>query len=139
MDIPLKQIWHIFTALDHLGFLAVQIIRLSISADIQRNDNVIIKVLLLRRVSAGYMTHADMSREIIHEFGNILRLETCIEATWRAYLSARPPDPQLHEAPLICNRTTFKCYIAFRSIPTSRHMSSSVLFTIHLFLMRGAQ
>ena len=33
------------------------------------------------------------------------------------------PDPNLHEAPLIRNRTTFKCYIAIGSIPTSCHTS----------------
>ena len=50
------------------------------------------------------------------------------------------PDPQLHDTPLICNiyiyiscnDTTFKCYIAFRSIPASCHMPPSILFTIYL-------
>ena len=35
--------------------------------------------------------------------------------------------PQLYEAPLIRNRKTFKCYVAFRSIPASCHMPSCLL------------
>ena len=43
------------------------------------------------------------------------------------------PDPQQHEAPLIGNPTTFKCYHAVPSIPPNCHMPPSIPFTIHLF------
>ena len=43
-------------------------------------------------------------------------------------------DSPQYQDPLIHNRTTFKCHIAFYSITTSCHTPPSILFTIHLFL-----
>ena len=50
------------------------------------------------------------------------------------FRSRDPPDPQMHEAQLIGNRTILKCYTTFRGIPTSCHMPFSFLFNIHLFV-----
>ena len=47
-------------------------------------------------------------------------------------LARNPSDPPLHQAPLIHDRKTFKCYIAFRSIPKSCNIAPLIMFYYQL-------
>ena len=75
----------------------------------------------------------DQARKAIRELGNVWRLELALRPYGEPIWAHDPLDALLHLALLIRNRTTFKCLIGFRSIPTICQIPPSTLFTIHLF------